>query len=427
MFINKSGEAIGLCAAIALTVAGCGSQGANSALMVPGIKVGAHGTSRALSALATFPTIHVLTADYFADKFPTVSVDQMAPYLSWAWSTATESPSLRSAGVKTMLYTNPNRQAPGGPMYTSDESTFAHDCNGNRITFPAHNGIYLMDPTSTVISTLWKQTVATVGAQFDAIYDDTADNLAGATALPCNYAATAWTAASNALNGSLGSPIMYNGLGNLNNVGGVYSISNAIGLNPTTVGGMMEGCYSNQSNTIAKPKGAVWQVEENSEIQMAQQQKQFICRGLNLTPASSATDLRTYMTASFLMTYDLGTSVLSEKFSNASNFNEEPESQLVVMDPIVPTPGDISGLQVSTKVYGREYGNCYISGVPVGSCAVVVNVDSSARAHPFPYPSKYQHTLALTGGGILDGGTATALGPAPGMTVPGNDAIIAFQ
>ncbi len=284
-----------------------------------------------------------------------------------------------------------------------------------------------MDPSSPVLATLWKQTVANVGAQFDAIYDDTADNLAGATTLPCNYTAAAWTAASNSLNGSLGSPIMYNGLGNLNNTGGVYSISNAIGLNPTTIGGMMEGCYSNQSNAIAKPKATVWQLEENSELQMAQQQKQFICRGLNLTPASSAVDLRTYMTASFLMTYDLQTSVLSEKFPTASNFDEEPESQLVATNPVVPTPGDISGLQVSSKVYGREYGACYISGVSVGSCAVVVNADSSTHAHPFPYALKYQHTLSLTGGGILDGGTATALGPPPSATIPGNDAVIAFQ
>ncbi|MBC5827314.1 MAG: hypothetical protein GIW99_06485 [Candidatus Eremiobacteraeota bacterium] len=159
---------------------------------------------------------------------------------------------------------------------------------------------------------------------------------------------------------------------------------------------------------------------------MAQQQKSFLCIAGNMSPAASSIDLRTYYTASYLMTYDLGTTVLGEKFATPSGFHAEPESELVATNPVVPTPSDISSLMISTNVYGREYGACYIAGVSVGPCAVAVNTDAAAYSHPFPWGSKYQHTLALSGGGILDGGTISADGPAPASSIPGNGAVIAF-
>ncbi len=411
-----------------ILLAGCGSQGASSALMGAGLKMGSGtiGASKSTAATLTIPTTHVLTTDYFADQFPAVTAAQMAPWLTSATAKAVDTAALKGAGIETMPYTNPNRQAPGGPMYTSDESTFAHDCSGNRITFPAHNGIYLMDPSSAKLAALWKQTILNMGGQFDMVYDDTPDNLAGATALPCNFDQTAWTAAENAMNATLGRSIIYNGLGNLGKSGSLWTISNAVGLNSSSVGGEMEGCYSNQDNTNPKTHGPVWQVLENTEIQMAQQRKQFVCRALNLTPASTAVDQRIYLVASFLLTYDLGTSVLSEKYPVPSGFDEEPESELVVTNPVIPTPSDISGLQISSNVFGREYGACYVAGVSVGPCGIAVNADRPGATHQFPWGSKYQNTMVLSGGGILDGGTIATNGPAPASTIPGDDAVIAF-
>src|SRR5215469_6005445 len=40
---------------------------------------------------------------------------------------------LNKAGIISVYYTDPNRQKVGGPEYTNDESTFAHDCANNRI------------------------------------------------------------------------------------------------------------------------------------------------------------------------------------------------------------------------------------------------------------------------------------------------------
>jgi len=39
----------------------------------------------------------------------------------------------------------------------------------------------------------------------------------------------------------------------------------------------------------------------------------------------------------------------------------------------------------------------------------------------------YNHTLVLNGAGVLDGGTASANGPAPAATIAGTSAEIAIQ
>ena len=105
----------------------------------------------------------------------------------------------------------------------------------------------------------------------------------------------------------------------------------------------------------------------------------------------------------------------------------DPESELVALNPLIPAPADISGLSTTTYTYGRQYANCYLGGVPIGSCAPVVNADGPKHAHAFPWPGAYSHTLVLNGGGVLDGGTALTNGPAPTALVAGESAVIAIQ
>ncbi|HKE36877.1 MAG TPA: hypothetical protein VKB39_05575, partial [Candidatus Baltobacteraceae bacterium] len=83
---------------------------------------------------------HVLTADYLAAPYgsTTVTPEQAAPYLSWAQVSVPNANAVAGAGIKTQYYIDPtltiaNR---GQQMYTSDESTFAHDCLGRRVTIP---------------------------------------------------------------------------------------------------------------------------------------------------------------------------------------------------------------------------------------------------------------------------------------------------
>jgi hypothetical protein len=227
------------------------------------------------------------------------------------------------------------------------------------------------------------------------------------------------------MNATLGQTVIYNGLGTL--ADGVTKPPPSIALNPSVSGGMLEGCYNNVGPTNPLPKKAVWQNFENSELTMAAQRKIFVCRGLSSTPAQLVYDQRLYQYASFLLSYDPASSVISEKFATPSNLEVEPESGLVALNPLIVSPADISGLATSTYTYGRQYANCYLNGQAIGSCAAVVNADESKNAHPFPWPGVYSHTLVLNGAGVLDGGTAKINGPAPGPNIAGTSAIIAIQ
>ncbi len=375
------------------------------------------GQSNVQHASTTIGMQHLLTAEYFADGGLHFSFATVVPWLTWAWATQTQSLALRPMGIKTMPYTNPNRQNVGDDMYTNDETTFAHDCNGNRIRFSARNNIYLMNPASTDLGKLWKG-VANRDFPFDAVYDDTPDNLTGASSMPCNFNQSTWTAYLNALNLSLNLPVIYNGLGNLNGV----NISTAFGLNPSTIGGVMEGCYADLGNN--RPKLNVWKTEEDTEIQMASLRKLFICRGLNVSTASGQVPERLYMVGSFLLAYDTSNSIISEKFATPSNFGVEPEDELVPTQPLKAAPRSVADLRQASGAYGREYAACYLKGKLIGACAIIVNSDIGAETNP--WKGKYQHTLTLSGGGVLDGGTVSATGPAPPAYIGATSAVIAL-
>jgi len=133
------------------------------------------------------------------------------------------------------------------------------------------------------------------------------------------------------------------------------------------------------------------------------------------------------MYASFLLTYSPSLSIISEQFDTPSNFHVEPESQLVALRPLVAQPGNISGLQYSRGIYGCEYAACYLDGKSIGACAAAVNSNAVGTSGAFPWPRKYKHTLALSGGGVLDGGSVDASGPVPPASIGGQDAVIAIQ
>jgi hypothetical protein len=362
---------------------------------------------------------HVLTADYYGQYGSTLAPSLVGPWLTWAETNIANNPGLRQVGVKVMIYTNPNRMAPGDPMYPSQESAFAHTCSGARIG-PLTYGEYLMNPGASSLRQIWRDyiTAESSSVTWDAIFEDDANDVAGVSTLPCDYSASSWLAASQGENSYQAPyPIVYNGL----------QISNEMGLNVSAnvLGGMREGCYGD-SNANPKIWYPYWSWIENREIAMAQQGKLFFCYDHDTTDAASALDGRLYTYASFLLTYTPSLSILWEIYKTPSGFHVQPESQLVALDPLVPQPSDISGLEVGNLVYGREYAHCYVAGVYVGPCAAVVNADLH-NAHPYPYGTKYGHTLVLSGGGILDGGTVSTQGPAPPRVLPRLGAAIVFR
>jgi hypothetical protein len=314
-------------------------------------------------------------------------------------------------------------------MYSQDESTFAHDCAGNRITIRGKPvTTYQLDPRSPDLVGLWSAWVHSAlrgGVHFDAIFDDSADSVHNDSAVPCGFNQITWSEASNIMNQKLGKKIIYNGLGTL--AAGVSKPPPSMEINPSTYGGMLEGCYGNITITNPVPKNAVWLNFETTELTMSKMQKPFVCRGLKLTPAETSYKDRIYQYASFLLTYNPATSIISEKFSTASNLSVFPEETLVALDPLIQSPASVDELRTSGWTFGRQYASCYLGGVPIGACAAVVDASLATIPSPFPWPGVYSHTLVLSGAGILDGGTASVTGPAPSAIVPGATAVIAIQ
>jgi len=376
--------------------------------------------------------IHVLTWLILdAPGGPSIDPSKVVQWVDYTMTKQPTSKIAHSLGMKTILYTDPNRTGSGDLMHTNDESTYAHDCSNNRIQVIGKNK-QLMNVYSSHLWQLWPKAVQQMiswdgGGVYDYIFEDTADSVVGVklSAMPCNFKQTRWTNETNDLDSNLGYPIIYNGLAHV--PPGTASPAPAIGLNPTADGGMGEDCYVGRTPT-GYHYAPNWLAMENTELRMLAQGRVFICHGDAYVQASSNDALRTYFFASFLLSYDVASSVVNTEFLTPSQVTVMPETLLVPERPLVPTPSSIDALAQPGGVYGREYATCYLAGASIGACAVAVNPNNpkSGPALPFPWPGKYTHTMTMNGGGAYDGGTVGINGPAPPAKMTGGTALIAF-
>jgi hypothetical protein len=277
---------------------------------------------------------HVMTLDWLGGDSGTFAVSwkSAAPHTTWAFTNAKDSKAIHTAGIKTLYYTQPNRQAPGEPEYTSDSSTFAHDCNGKRIHTTNFSDHYLMYPGSTHLGLLWQQEVSTVtgawGGHFDGIYEDLSDTVIYTAARPCGFDQAAWTAQSNAMIGyvkAVGEPVFYNGLAVFSKDGGV---SDVMGLNAAAMGGMLEGCYVT-SGSFPRLHANTWLATERTELRMSQEGRQFMCEGVDNASASSAIGDRLYYYASLLLTLDTTSAIDTTEFWTPNGYHVLPETEFV--------------------------------------------------------------------------------------------------
>lgn len=377
--------------------------------------------------------VHLLTADYLGrpDGTQAIAWTQAAPYLTWAQTGVLDANAIAATGIKTQFYIDAARTQTDDALYTSDESTFAHDCAGDRVTDQfAGTTQYVMNEADPTYQQLFSQRVQWAQSQghFDAIFSDDAGPLSTyaqehpfSPSLPCNYSDAAWLASGIALEQISPLPIIFNGLHEVDT--NTHGLSPSLGLlgASNAVGGNFEECYGSASQP--ETSGWFWQDTEDTEIDVAAQQRIFECMVEDSSPAASSISERIYTLASFLLTYDPSTSVLWDFYQTPSGFHVEPESQLVALNPQIASVTDVQQLQ-QNGVYVRAYGSCYLAGASVGPCAVVVNPSSSSE--PFPLTG-YNHTLALSGGGILDGGTVSTSGPPPPATLGAMGAAIVFQ
>src|SRR5579864_5833052 len=132
----------------------------------------------AISLLAAVPR-HVQTSDYWMGYSGTKNVP---PAVASRWLTWVETDNHGSAmiapyGVRTILYTDPNRVQPGDPLYGADEDEFAHTCGGTRARASAnYPNMVLTDPHSNSLRALLPRSVDghAEGGHFDAVFVDDA-------------------------------------------------------------------------------------------------------------------------------------------------------------------------------------------------------------------------------------------------------------
>jgi len=324
-------------------------------------------------------------------------------------------------------------------LYTPDESEFAHDCSGNRITVRGRANQFLTDPASATLVRAWRDEVqdAQKHGQFAAIFDDTAVSTGLISSLPCGFDPNVWIFEHVVLISALDSPVLFNGLGDGQlAVSGRRGPDAGYGMSPvvelaasrSAIGGSFEDCYvsPDRDNGFGKTVNAYWRRTEETENAMARLGKLFVCNErVDRKPMDAAYDMRAYAEASMLLTYDPASTIVRQQFQTPSWFNLGPEMELVPMSPVQPAPDAVDALRTPGGTYAREYRDCYIAGSPVGPCAAVVNPDSH-DAHAFPY-SAYHHTMTLQGSGIIDGGQIGISGPAPPSMLAPMTGVVVFQ
>lgn len=377
-------------------------------------------------------TTHIMTADIlygYGGTPTTTSLSSVTPYVTWVQTDPSYAAQIRSAGIKVDVYTNFWRNySSDNPIvgYTDLEPGGAHaaaealDCSNSAVYDSSYGGGYEADPrTSSALAhaqTVVNYRLNEFGSNYDAIFSDDTGAVWGIT-LPCNYDEASYDGAVNSVHTSLSVPMWVNALGAPPNP------ANAVDLvQPANVlGAMCEICYAgNSSNGDYVQTGSSWQNVENAEIATISQHKVFWDYARATGDPSAETALRTYVYASLLLSGDPNYMMLQEAFQSATGFPVMPESGLVATNPLT-TAASVSGYQTAGGAYFREFGACYYRGSFVSNCAVAVNPGTGTVSVP---STSYNHSLALSGGGVLDGGTAAFNGASVSQLAPGTAVVL---
>lgn len=375
---------------------------------------------------------HVMTAGYiygYAGTPATVPLSSITPWITWGVTDSAHAAILRSAGVKVAAYNiwwrnhttdNPitgyTDLAPGGAHAAAEVS----DCSGAPIWDTAYGGGYEADPRSSAAlghaQLILNYRLQQFGKNYDAMFSDQTGAVGGMGA-PCNYDQASYDAATNAVHAALGVPIIVNALGSFSNPASGVDLTNP----SNVIGAMCELCYArNTTGSDTIETGTLWQNAENAEILMMSKQKIFWDYARLSGDPTTEIGLRTYAYASFLISYDPAYAMFQEALQSPSGFPVMPEVGLVPTQPLT-TASSISGYVAPGGAYFREFGQCFYRGAFVSNCAVVINAGNA----PVPVPStSYSHSMVLSGGGVLDGGTISLTGPAATSLAPGTAAIL---
>ncbi len=378
---------------------------------------------------------HVQTAEYlWSSTERAADKSAYAPYLTWAYAVYSQYAEVRRAGIKTVLYVNPFVPEPMEkvefPKIMRHPELETMDCTGNAVR--AYSGSsYLLDVRKAGATQFAREVVDDyiddiheqnpgAGTPIDLLFVDNTNEFYGMQPLPCNFDQKQWTqGVENALS-QIRFPMVVN---TLTVRPSVVPAKVAVLQGRNIVGVQYERCFADTQ----------WTAEQVAQILTLQLLRRlhkpagpgFWCyvngpRGVGT--ASNVIPQRLFDYASFLLTYDPKYSVYQTAYSSPpSTFKVLPETQFVPMLPVTNAT-DIEQLRTSGGAYVQQFRYCYYRRKLLGSCEVAVNPNSGTAE--VPNEGGYRHSIALSGNGVLDGGTVSFNGTPQDDLAPGTAEIL---
>jgi hypothetical protein len=318
----------------------------------------------------------------------------------------------------------------------SNPRYIGRDCAGNIIGSPPTEETG--DITQAGWQSVWQGVAASQDGSLTALFADGGGD-PGAGSYPCGSASSSYLADLVTMFDGTNKPVIANNVFETSAIGTDWHTIDAA---PNVIGAMADSdCYVDaNAYGMGSADFAIiqtmhsygypvddWTQRENDELYLASAGKQFWCLIGASGTASTETALRIYAYASLMLTFDLHTTGYFTywKTDTVGQLEVYPETGLVPANPVVGTPLSVTALQVG-GVYAREYNDCYYRGTDEGRCAFVVNPTGSTQNWP-ALSRSYGHTMALSGGGVLEGGGVSFSAAAPPAILFSGTAVIAFQ
>jgi hypothetical protein len=179
---------------------------------------------------------------------------------------------------------------------------------------------------------------------------------------------------------------------------------------PQFVGASCEGCAT--SGETLHPNN--YERILNTMAQFVSRSRIFVLLSYGNAPSGSAIQIqqRLVTTALIWLGYkDKYTVVWPDLESNTKNLAVWPEDMIYPSQPVQTMSSGAPDLQVTPKVWRREFAACYFRGVLFGRCAAILNgEDSDVVVQSSWLSDNYGHVIGVTGGDELSGGTISLSG-----------------
>lgn len=196
-------------------------------------------------------------------------------------------------------------------------------------------------------------------------------------------------------------------------------------------GAMCEDCVV----SLGKFRADMYASVLNAMLQMSKiPNASFIQLNIGTAPSGSAEEIaeRTITAAMEWLGYSPGhTIVFPDLEANTKRLAIWPEYDIVPTSPLESMSSSFGDLQVSPRVYRREFSACYDRGVLIGPCAAIVNGQTSKTISVAAswLKQQYGHVILLSGGDIPSGGRVVldtaAFRPASTTLAPGHAILLA--